>query len=386
MGNGQIKEMKILLCCHLELSLKLGGAKVYLEAAKSYEKLGHEIKIIGYNEIVPKELHNLSEEEKIEKFPNYLKSYIEHTKNYFDIIEYEYLFLPFERSEINTKSILVARSVLLIHHLEMINFPIFRRFKSYISYIFKKNKRKNIILQKIEIANNTLRNADLITVPNDRDKSILIEHKHPESKIVIAPYGLLDTNKEKFHPRENSKEITFIGTFDNRKGAVEFPLILKNILKKHPTAKLNLLGTSAMFPDKESVLNYFPRDLRGSINVVTRFDPKELIELIDNSYIGIFPSYLESFGFGALELMSHGIPVIAFDCPGPHMFIPKDLLCKTGDVDSIVRIALTLLDDKNLRDNKSEEVFNIAKKYDWETSSKKALDFYQQFITSYKQK
>ena len=68
-------------------------------------------------------------------FPPFLKSYIESTNNDYDVIEFEYLYLPFKRHEVNTKSVLVARSVLLVHHFEKIQIPTFKTLRGFVGKI-----------------------------------------------------------------------------------------------------------------------------------------------------------------------------------------------------------------------------------------------------------
>jgi glycosyltransferase involved in cell wall biosynthesis len=374
--------MKILLCCHLPLDIKLGGAKVYLEAARSYQELGHEVTIKGYTDIAPQQFHEISEKDKILKFPQFLKSYIESTNNEFDIIEFEYLYLPFKRSDLSTESVLVARSVLLIHHFKTIEIPVFSGLKGILGKLLKGTSRRKEIDQRIKLANFVFSQVDLISVPNDKDKEVLVESGIDDSKIIISPYGIF---KEKVSTQKidnYSKEIIFIGTFDNRKGAVEFPQIFSAIKKKYPEAKLKLLGTSSMFSDELSVLKFFPSNLQNSIKVVTKFDPNELNNHLKNADIGIFPSYIESFGFGALELMSRGIPVVSYDCPGPHSFIPKDLQCRTGDYSQMIKLAVNLLTDKDFKQNKAIQSLEIAKSFDWISSSRKALEKYKKMISS----
>ncbi|GAB4010123.1 MAG: hypothetical protein Fur0010_02080 [Bdellovibrio sp.] len=341
------------MCCHLPLTSTLGGSKVYIEAAECYRQKGHEVELVGIDQIVDRDSPFLDDSWRLSAFPTILKNYIEKRLHDFDVIEFEAPYLPIEIERPKNK-LLVARSVLLELHLKEIRIPRFKGPRSFLGSIFKAKKRREQLNKKISMILKSIELADVVNVPNPDDKDILIRHHVPENKIIVQPYGIFETRRVALQKAHQSNlqylphKIAFVGTFDNRKGAVEFPHIIREIIKKHPEVKFKLMGVIAMFPTEEAIFNYLGKDLKKNVQIVGKFDSNELPYLLNDCTIGIFPSYLESFGFGALEMMAAGMPVIGYSCPGVRSIIPKENLIKRGDFKTLISRL-----DKLISDNKS---------------------------------
>lgn len=360
---------KILYCCPYKIDPTLGGAKVYIEAAKSLEKLGWNITIISPDDLGQGPLSNLPELEKLEKYSQALDQYLQLHSCEYDVIEYEHLYLPFLREKYSSKTIMVARSILLTHQFTTFSTPTFNTIRGLVGKIIKAPKRRAELLFKISKANITLKNADLISVPNNDDKMILIKNGIEASKILVLPYGLTTERYDQLTrvsgnlPEKN--EIAFVGTFDLRKGAKEFPKIIRLISKEIPSVRFKLLGTSAMFPTKEAIYKYFPKNLHSFIEVVPKFDPKDLPELLMNSKLGIFPSHMESFGFGVLEMMAAGLPVVAYNVPGPNELLPSSLLVERNDYHHMAKKIIQLLKSESEYVQMAQTVKDRASKFNW---------------------
>lgn len=377
--------MNILLCCHLPLEASFGGAKVYIENAKSYEMLGANVLLVGLSEVFPEGM-SFSLEERINLYPNYLLKYLEKIKDSFDfdVIEYESLYFPIKRPDYLKDKIFVARSVLLEHHFLEKEMPYFKNFRSIVGRILKGTKRRKDLLARININNTSMKLADYINVPNSDDKLALIKHGHESDKIIVSPYGIYNDRLEELKKTKTySKDqmiISFVGTFDPRKGAVEFPNIIKLIKKHHPQVIFRLIGTSALFPNEESIYDYFPDELRENLEVIPKFKPSELATLLEGSRLGVFPSHMESFGFGVLEMVAANIPVLAYDVPGPNKLLPKEFLVPAGDYE---RLAEKILEHLLLSFEESfRPLENIVNNFKWPDINQKTLDFYEEKVRS----
>jgi glycosyltransferase involved in cell wall biosynthesis len=98
-----------------------------------------------------------------------------------------------------------------------------------------------------------------------------------------------------------------------------------------------------MFPAARDVLRLFPARLRTHIDVIPTFDPAELPRLLEDCALGVFPSYLEGFGFAVLEMLAASLPVVAYDVPGPRMMLDRQYLVPPGNVDVLTARVLSLL-------------------------------------------
>lgn len=379
---------KILYCCPYKIDPTLGGAKVYIEAAKSLENQGWQVKLISPDELGHGELSNLPEMIKLERYAKALDQYLKVHSGEYDVVEYEHLYLPYPRENYSSQTLMIARSILLTHQFTTFKTPTFNTLRGIIGRLFKGAKRQKELKYKIEQANSTLENADLISVPNNDDKKLLEKFGIPSSKILVLPYGLTPERYAQLSalPSIDSEknEIAFVGTFDLRKGAKEFPEIVRLISKEMPHLKFKLLGTSAMFPTKEAIFNYMPKELHPFLDIVPKFTPEELPALLAKSKIGIFPSHMESFGFGVLEMMAAGLPVIAYNVPGPNELLPNELLVERGDVKSMSEKVISLLKSEANYIMMVKQVKTRALNFNWNDIANQTNAIYQEKINGLK--
>ncbi|HAZ14434.1 MAG: hypothetical protein A2X86_00055 [Bdellovibrionales bacterium GWA2_49_15] len=381
--------MKILLCCPYPLDLRLGAAKVYMEVARAFTEAGQECCIKGLDEMEwPESLTTMTEEKKLQRYPLALKSYIQKYGEAYDVIEYEFRFLPFARQEFPAKPLLVARSTLLIHHLAQIEIPIFPTWRGRLGKFLKGPMRRREFAGKIELADMTLRHADFINVTNSDDAQCLIKHGHDKKKIGVFSYALFPDRWNalaQFNQGKNKTllaqpRLAFVGTFDNRKGAVEFPRLLELLVAKNPKVKIVLLGTSAMFATVEAVLGCFPEKLRSHIEVIEKFSPEQLPALLRDCSVGVFPSHLESFGYGILEMLAAGLPVVSYKTPGPPVLLPETWMVKRGDVEKMANVVLSWIGHPDVWCQAQEHAVAISKKFVWSGVAMETLQSYSQVI------
>ncbi|MFN6946690.1 MAG: glycosyltransferase family 4 protein [Cytophagaceae bacterium] len=379
--------MKIAFFSHKPFSEKLGATKNRIELANGLSKLGWKVELIDKNRYFP-----LNENANSFAYCEALKEYLIKNSSQFDVVLYEYHSLPFDRKLFSQNTLFVARPALLHYHLQNIVVP--DTFKNKLSSF--KNKvfkflgfgEEKAFKNKDAVAEYSLQQCDLIQVQNALDKDILIKNGFNRDKIVIIPNGISDERIKLFTNINRNYDslftIAFVGTFDFRKGALDFPHIFRNILKAYPKTQFKLLGTKGLFPSKSEVLAFFPQKYHSIISVIPTFEPNELPGLLQDCHIGIFPSYHESFGFGALEMMCAGLPVISYNTPGPSDFILKELLVPIGDKNGISEKVLELMADKELLSQKSRIARQVAKEYNWSSIASVASENYLKYFKGLK--
>ncbi|MBY0461085.1 MAG: glycosyltransferase, partial [Gemmataceae bacterium] len=163
------------------------------------------------------------------------------------------------------------------------------------------------------------------------------------------PYGLFPERLAAFVPRQNPlpdpPRLAFVGTFDPRKGMREWPALADAVARAHPAAAFRLIGTSGLVPTADGVRAHFPARLRPRVEVVPRFEPADLPGVLADCSLGVFPSHCEGFGFGVLEMLAAGLPVVAYRAPGPPAMLPPENLMPKGDGAAVGRRAAALLGD-----------------------------------------
>lgn len=331
--------MRILFCSHVPLDPRLGVPKHYLELAASFQSLGWDSRVVG-----PETISGGSSE----GFPNALRTYLQVEADQWDVIEYDYAGLPFPRSDFPARPLMVARVMLLAHHFLTTLIPPRPRLRSRIGHLLAGWRRRGRIWAEVRSGDETVRQADLTVVSNDRDAAALAAHGADPARIAVHPPGLSAERRRAFDAVSATipagpPVIAFVGTFDPRKGLREFPELVRRVLTAVPGVRFRLLGTAGMVPDAAGVLAHFPRAFRPAVEVRPRFEPAELPALLAECSVGVFPSRIESFGYGVLEMQAAALPVVAYDAPGPHIQLPPALRVPVGDVRGMAERVVGLL-------------------------------------------
>lgn len=318
-------------------------------------------------------------------YPERLRRLLQRISPDYDVIEYEHWCLPFSRGEFCASTLMVARSVLL-HLYEEIQFPGFRRLRDRAKLWLNRGQKAVWNAGFRDLAEKTLCQADLINVSNRRDAELLRDLGYADRKITVQPYAISAESTAAFQAialdRRRDPSVVFLGSFDPRKGGPDLPLIFANIAAQIPSVTFHLLGTAGMFQSAGEVLSVFPRRLRPRLRVVPRFTSSQLPSLLGGLSLGVFPSYLEGFGFAVLEQLASGLPVIAYDSPGPSDILPKEWLVCRGDAQALAERAIALLSDERLLQTARHLARAHASKFDWSLIGASTSACYQASLTA----
>ena len=332
--------MKILFCTPAPITKSLGAAKVVVELAEEMQELGWECHVVSIKELAAKSGQSMSES---------LRDYLQEHAGDYDVVDYDHEYLPYARSEFSQKALFVARSVLLNQHLETIRIPQPSGIKAAVGEIIKGAKRQRKRRDMVCRAQTTVEEADLVNVSNADDKMELLRRGLAAENVVVIPYGISRARRPLFDQVSSvppkQPVVAFVGTFDYRKGAREFPQIVQVIVDQVPNVRFHLLGVRGMFQTEQEILAQFPKKFAHHIDVKLKYAPEELPELLASCSVGIFPSYIEGMPFGVLEMMAASLPVVAYDAPGAPMLLPPECLVTRGDVRSLGAKVAALLKD-----------------------------------------
>ena len=370
--------MNILMCSQAPLQKTFGGSKPLLELAEELERLNWKCKLLCPDDFSkcadPNETHL--------HYAANLRGYLREHASKYDIVDVDYLYLPYAREEFAQNVLLVARSVLLVHHFKHVQIPAPSTLRHRVRSLLKGSADRSVIMQRIHQAQITLEQADLVNVSNDDDKTELERHGISGAKIVVLPFGISRDRRVLFDAVASkppvSPVIAFVGTFDYRKGAVEFPLIVQQVLDQVPQARFKMMGCLGMFPTERDILACFPVGVRDRMDIVPRFAPNELPSLLAGCSLGIFPSYIEGFGFGVLEMLAASLPVIAYDTPGPPMMLTRDYLVPRGDYTQLSAKAVELLGDADKLHAARVWAKKQSQQFNWHEIAAQTSDIYQQ--------
>lgn len=372
--------LRILLCCpYFGVERRFGGPKVYIELQEAFQRQGAQADLVGFADMLPGQYAA-----DYWACCNAQRDHIRSVGEAYDVIEFDHAHLPFDRTDLPPGPLMVARSVLLRHHFGRIRIPASPTIRARLAWLLLGPSRRKAERQTIDRATRTCLQADAVNVSNQDDRVALIDAGIPPERIMVEPFALTAERRGEFalSNRQPAAEpvIAFVGTFDPRKGMHAFGPLLSLLARSVPGVRMRLVGTKGRVLDSAGVLACFPRRLRNRVEVVPTYAPAELPGLLDGCMAGVFPSLIEGFGFGVLEMLAAGLPVVAYRAPGPPEMLPDELLVPRGDVGRLAERLTALLGDAAYRSTWSQWARRRAEDFDWDRIARSTLADYQRRI------
>lgn len=369
--------MKILFCSPTAISKELGAPKILIELTEELKQLGWDCKIISPSDLAKS--HTLKKYSRLE-YAKKLRQYLHEYAAEYDVIDYDHEHLPYPRTDFYNRTLFVARSALLVHHFANIKIPHTKKIKSRIRSLVLGKFDELRARERLRRAQKTVEEADLVNVLNKDDKQELIKAGIPDKKIIIFPNAISQTRRILFNAVSSvpplEQKVAFVGTFDNRKGAYDFPVVVQHIINTVPKVNFCLMGTCGLYQTAQEVLSFFPKNLVSCIDVIPKFHPDELPELLSSCSVGIFPSYVEGFPFGVLEMLAASVPVIAYNSPGSPMMLPPEYLVPRGDTTAMGEKVIDLLTDTTKLATARIWAKNQSQQFCWQEVAKQTSKIY----------
>lgn len=313
--------LRLLFLTQCPPSLELGGSKSQLELAAELEPLGWHCRVVGPDAsgiAAPAEL--LAEP--------------------WDVVDWD-IHLAVPRSALPQGALSIARIPFLNLHLRggRLPWPLGRwRWRRRAQHLLRCWRGGNSEIQELADAQARVRRAldqaDALNTWNSADTRLLIEQEGVATdRLIELPPGLTETRLQELaavaeqrisKPNTRRPRLVVLATFDFRKGCLDLPHLLAQVRRRHPSLQLRLLGTRGLFRSEAEVRRFFPGFLQEALEVVPSFNAAELPAWLADADLGLFPSYLEGFGIAVIEQLAAGLPVFAYDVPGPCDSLPAE--------------------------------------------------------------
>lgn len=386
------RPLRILGIVNLPWDSRLGAARVWIELAKEWTRAGHTVEKFCLTDAYPEPpASRAGSALRQVLFPRKAAKYIRKNGDRFDVIDCLIGVLPFAKSSLHFRGLIVARSVGL--------FRLYDRFLRDSAKLWPTQQKGrwfgHLFHRFIEWRARTdsersLRTCDLLNLPNEEERRELAADPALHVHAIVEPYGLSDeflealaTAARPSERRLQNQKICFIGMWGPRKGSREWPRIMAAIWEQHPAAEFIFLGT--MF--EEAVVR---ADLGSAndqrISCQPTFAERDLPSLLADCAIGIFPSHIEGFGLAVLEQLAAGLPTIAYDVPGPRQILQTQsarLLTRVGDTAAIASRASKILSLPLAEYEKlSADCIEIARSYRWEEIAESTIRRYRAALDS----
>ena len=241
--------------------------------------------------------------------------------------------------------------------------------------------RRYHVHREIHRADASFHASDLILVPNP-DEADELAGLGFTSNTRVVPNGIPDVllahaslMRSDDPRRAADRHVAVIGTWDLRKGRLDWPHILLGVRRRVPDANVPFLGAGVARDDVLAELGY-----PAGVEVLPSYDPATLPKLLTTTKAGGLASYVEGFGLGLVEQMACGIPSVAYDVPGPRHTIGTvhhDLVVPLGDTEAFAtRLAHLLSMDAESYAELAGRVRDAAHRYRYSAIAEETLSAY----------
>ena len=233
----------------------------------------------------------------------------------------------------------------------------------------------------------------IICLSNHSSDLLHQDYRIEKEKMVIICNGLTD---RKSIQDEKDKQalrrkyyipdipiILFVGRLDNSKGIGYLIKAFHGVLEKFPDCRLMIAGNGHY-----DTYLHEAKDICTKVTFFGFLDKQELRELYQIADIGVTPSFFETFGYVAVEMMMYGLPIVATATSGLNEVVDDSCGLKIPiiaypdkveiDANVLAEKILYLLQNpteaRRLGKNARER---YLKNYSSDTFGKNMIDFYK---------
>ncbi len=355
--------MKIGIVCYPTFG---GSGVIATELGKALTKVGHQVHFITYSQ--PQRLDFFNEnlyyhEVNIPAYPLFqyppyesaLSSEMVHVAKYMklDLLHVHYA-IPHASSAYLAKQILATQGI----HIPVIT----TLHGTDITLVGKDSSYEPVVTFSIN-------QSDGITAVSDFLRDDTYRHFAVTKEIEVIP-NFIDLDRFKRQQKDHFKraicpndEKLIVHTSNFRKvKRIDDVIAIFHKLRPLVPSKLLLVGDG---PERARIEKLcMELDLYPDVRFLGKLDAIE--EVLSVADLFLMPSESESFGLAALEALACEVPLITTNVGGlPELNIPgvTGFLSELGDVDDMVKNAVTILDDDNLPRFK-ENALARAKEFD----------------------
>lgn len=361
-----------------------GGVGTFVQTlARALVKEGHQVSVIGINNISVEELHDDNGVNVIRlkrsKWPRL--SFIQHTQRINQCLEKLLTVSPIDVVESTELGLAFIRKNKEIKYLIRMNGG---------HHFFAESENRGVNWWKAYQEKRSFKKADCIIgvskyVIDHTAKYLSFENK--KGPIIYNP-----ANLSRFLPADPTKQVDgrllFAGTVCEKKGVRQLVMAFPLIKEQIPHAELFIAGRDWKFPNGDSYIIYLKGfispSVKDSIHFLGLVPNNDMPAMIESAAVCVYPSHMEAMPLAWIEVLSMGKTLVASKLgPGPE--VVKDgqtgLLCDPLNPSDIASKVVKVLKDKNLAirlGNAARE--DAIRRFSIEKIVQDNVNFYQELI------
>ena len=197
-----------------------------------------------------------------------------------------------------------------------------------------------------------------------------------EKKLFITDCSVDIDAIKKVNASDEHYDAVFLARLNYSKGIMELPEIWGKVCKKHPHARLAIIGKGnpEILEELNGKIKSF--EVENNIELKGYMSTEDAFALLKASDLFLFTSHEEGWGMAIAEAMTCGLPVVAYELEiYKHVFGDNIVGCKLLDTDAMAEAVCRLLEDNEYRKElgrKGQEY--VLQRYSFEKTAQREWD------------
>lgn len=176
-------------------------------------------------------------------------------------------------------------------------------------------------------------------------------------------------------PKTTYPSFVYLGRLKPWKNVDIAILAFREVLRKHPSAKLTIAGFGESLPYLQKLATKL--DIQESVVFAGRVSEEEKARFFGESWAAIQPSSYEGWGITVIEANATKTPVIASNIKGLRDSVvdgKTGILFSEKDTSELAKAIETLISNEALRLSLCEEAYEWARRFDWDYSAQQFIE------------
>lgn len=378
--------MRVLMVLHMPWDRRLGAPSVQIEIADRMRAAGHEVEHLCSTDVLDGHSGRSRSVLRPVSFAERALPALMRRAASFDVIDAHQGNILVDKDRLGFDGLLVTRSSGLVPFYVAYEREARARWpEPNLRGSIGRAYRRHLDRRRLADAAESFRSADIINVPNVEEQRWLADNGYG-AKAICIPNGVPDDLLAATIPRgEVDVEVAILATWDLRKGMKDWPEIIDTVRASVPHARFLFAGTGRCAADVAAVLG--DKRMEG-VRVEPTYERADLPSLLSKTRVGALASYVEGFGMGLVEQMALGIPVVAYDVPGPRQTVgplgPGHLVAKGRAADFGRALVAVLTADEPSYVRMREAARASAGRFRWSDIARQTATAYETALSRIK--